>query len=189
MVALLGAAGYGNHGSYASCRSAAVRLDLAGRSPNYRSAGSIAAALDEIESLDDRVLAPFRTPGPNQDVVVPRLCVFRRLVAEITRSCSCSMIFLRNPESLRPLGSRERSRGIKAGARPRATSRDFVRPPSRPASVAGVARGGPCHDAWPQEGSALLECGAGLDDPLSEPSSGPRVGRLNLAALALSGAA
>ena len=37
--------------------------------------GSIAAALDEIEPIDERVFAPFRTPSPNiRNVVVPRLC-------------------------------------------------------------------------------------------------------------------
>ena len=85
--------------------------------------GSIATALDEIEPLDDRVLAPLRTPDPNlQDVVIPRLCdaLGRRdhpfvLVLDDVHS-------LQNPDSLRPLGSIAES--VPGGSKLALASRD-----------------------------------------------------------------
>ena len=130
--------------------------------------GSIATALDEIESLDDGVLAPLRTPGPNlEDVVVPRLCeaLGRRdhpfvLVLDDVHS-------LRNPESLRPLGSIAES--VPEGSKLALATRD------EPAISLGRLRAQRlllelhAEDLamTPEEGSALLER-AGLElDPRS----------------------
>ena len=152
--------------------------------------GSIATALDEIESLDDGVLAPLRTPGPNlEDVVVPRLCeaLGRRdhpfvLVLDDVHS-------LRNPESLRPLGSIAES--VPEGSKLALATRD------EPAISLGRLRAQRlllelhAEDLamTPEEGSALLER-AGLElDPRSvealiERTEGWPAG-LYLAALAL----
>jgi LuxR family maltose regulon positive regulatory protein len=68
--------------------------------------GSIAAALDEIEPLDETVLAPLQTAGVNlDDVVVPRLCEALAHRAHPFVLVLDDIHSLHNPESLRPLAS------------------------------------------------------------------------------------
>ena len=67
---------------------------------------SIAITLDELESLQEGVLAPLRASGPSvPDVVVPRLCEAigrrERPFVLVLDDVHC----LSNPESLKPLGA------------------------------------------------------------------------------------
>lgn len=67
---------------------------------------SIAAALDEIQPLEDTVLAPLQMPRPNlQDVVVPRLCEALGRRDQPFVLVLDDVHFVRNPESLRSLAS------------------------------------------------------------------------------------
>ena len=85
--------------------------------------GSIAAAIDEIEPLDETVFAPLLSPRPNLwDVVVPRLC-------HALRQCERPFVIvlddlhnLHNPEALRPLP--ELAACLNAGSTLAITSRE-----------------------------------------------------------------
>jgi LuxR family maltose regulon positive regulatory protein len=66
--------------------------------------GSIAAAIDEIEPLDDSVFAPLLSPRPSLwDVVVPRLCHALRRCERPFVVVLDDLHTLDNPEALGPL--------------------------------------------------------------------------------------
>ncbi len=66
--------------------------------------GSIAAAVDQIEPLDDGVFAPLRSPRPNlRGVVVPRICHALRQCERPFVIVLDDLHMVHNPEALAPL--------------------------------------------------------------------------------------
>ena len=85
--------------------------------------GSIAAAVDEIEPLDDAVFAPLLSPRPNLwKVVVPRLCHALRQCERPFVVVLDDLHTLRNPEALAPLP--ELAACLNAGSTLAITSRE-----------------------------------------------------------------
>ncbi len=105
--------------------------------------GSIAAAIDEIEPLDDAVFAPLLSPRPNLwKVVVPRICHALRQCERPFVVVLDDLHTLHNPEALAP------------AARARRLPQRGLDPGDHLAGGAGDAARAPAHAAPPGRGHA-----------------------------------
>ena len=153
--------------------------------------GSIAAAIDEIEPLDDAVFAPLLSPRPNLwKVVVPRICHALRQCERPFVVVLDDLHTLRNPEALAPLP--ELAGCLNAGSTLAITSREEPEMPLgrlRTQRRLGEVTARELMMTAPEAADLLEQAGLDLDGPtverLVERTEGWPAG-LYLAALALS---